>query len=194
MAAFSREERQKLFVSDIWQTLKGQNELEDIDKYLSILNCQNYYQQLIYLYLRMYLMDDILVKVDRASMANSLETRAPFLDKNVVELVNNIPLILKMKGFKTKYILKELMKNKLPKEIIYRRKKGFGIPLAEWINKDLKSLVLTLLDKPRIDKAGLFNYNYIQELLNNHFARRQDNRKQIWTLIVFEMWREKWFN
>ena len=92
----------------------------------------------------------------------------------------------------TKYILKKLMKDKLPREIVFRKKKGFGIPLAQWISGDLKPLVLDLLSEKRIKERGLFDYKYVSKLLEDHFSNRADNRKLIWTLMVFELWFKKW--
>ncbi|MBT4516378.1 MAG: asparagine synthase (glutamine-hydrolyzing) [Candidatus Komeilibacteria bacterium] len=194
LGSFDYKQKEKLFKQDIWQELKNKNEFTDIDNYLDGLDENNYYDQLTYLYLKTYLIDDILVKVDRASMFNSLEVRAPLLDYNVVDFANSLPVDFKLKGRQSKYILKKLMEGKLPDNIIYRKKKGFGMPMAEWLSGDLKPLALKLLSKERVERAGLFNYKYIEILLNDHFERRRDNRKLIWTLMVFEMWREKWFN
>lgn len=192
LGSFDRSQREKLFVRDVWQLLAKENEFEEIDNYLNKSSEKNYYNQLIYLYLRMYMMDDILVKVDRASMYNSLEVRAPLLDYQIVDFVNSLPLNFKINGFKTKHILKKLMEDKLPKEIVYRKKKGFGMPMAAWLTKELKPLVFDLLSETKIKNQGLFNYQYINKLLNDHFSHRTDNRKLIWTLMVFQMWREKW--
>lgn len=192
LGSFDREERSKLFLPEVWREIEEENEFEDIDAYMRESGSRGYYNQLIHLYLRTYMMDDILVKVDRASMFNSLEVRSPFLDTEVVDFVNSIPLNLKLHGIKTKYVLKKLMENKLPREIVFRKKKGFGVPLAEWITGDLKPLVLDLLSEGRIKEGGLFNYEHVSKLLEDHFARRADNRKLIWTLMVFELWSKKW--
>ena len=194
LGAFSKLQKQQLFKPEIWQELSKENEFNDIDNYLKNIPQNNYYNQLIYLYLRTYLMDDILVKVDRVSMLNSLEVRAPLLDYEVVNFINSLPVEMKIKNFKTKYIFKKLMEDKLPREIVNRKEKGFGMPLADWLTNELKPLALELLSEENINKQGLFNYEYIKNLLNEHFSRRADNRKLIWTLMVFMMWEEKWLN
>ncbi len=194
LGSFNRADREKLFAGDIWRSLSKENEFEEIDNYLNNLSGENHYNQLIYLYLRTYLMDDILVKVDRASMSNSLEVRSPLLDTKVVDFVNSLPLDWKLKGFTTKYIFKKLLAGKLPKNIVCRKKKGFGIPLADWLSKELKPLALDLLSEARIKQQGIFNYQYIEKILNEHFSCRKDNRKIIWSLMVFQLWREKWLN
>jgi len=192
LGAFDRPERSALFTGDVWRELAQENEFAEIDYYNKEVGTPDYYQQLTYQYLRTYMMDDILVKVDRASMFNSLEVRAPFLDTAVVDFANSLPFEYKLRGLKTKYILKKLMEDKLPREIVQRKKKGFGIPLAEWLSGDLKPLVLELFSEERIKRQDLFNYKYINKLLDDHFSRRADNRKLIWTLAVFQLWREKW--
>ena len=84
------------------------------------------------------------------------------------------------------------MKDELPKDIVYRSKKGFGIPVAKWINKELKEFALELFQERKIKEQGIFNYQYIKQLFEEHFSRRRDNRKLLWTLMVFQIWLEKW--
>lgn len=191
LGSFNKKERQSLFKEEVWSLLNKENEFEEIDHYLSKLNDRNFYHQLIYLYLKTYLMDDILVKVDRASMFNSLEVRAPFLDYLLVDFINTIPINLKLKGIKTKYIFKKLMETKIPPQIVYRKKKGFGIPVAKWLVKELKPLCLDLLSPDKIEKQGIFNSQYIERLLEDHFQHKKDNHKLIWTLLIFQQWYSK---
>jgi len=194
LGSFDRLEREQLFKPEIWQELQSQNEFIDLDQLLLPLCTQPYFNRLIYTYLRTYLMDDILVKVDRASMYNSLEVRAPFLDYRLVDFVNSLPLKFKFKGLTTKYILRKLMADKLPASIINRKKKGFGLPLSGWLSGALKPLLLDIFSESAIKRAGLFNYSYLQKLLTDHFAKRRDNRKLLWTLTVFELWRSHWLD
>jgi len=141
-----------------------------------------------YLDLKLYLQDDILVKVDRASMACSLEVRAPFLDHKLVEFVMNLPSSLKLRRFTTKYMLKKAMKDFLPKEVIQRSKKGFGVPIAKWVKGPLKELFGDLLAYDRMKKEGFLNPEYVSALFQNHLLNKRDNRKQLWTLLVWELW------
>ena len=194
MSSFKKSDRENLFKKEVWQEIKNTNEYENIDSYASEVKNNNFFDKLIYLYTRMYLMDDILVKVDRAGMFNSLEVRAPFLDTKVVDLANSLPINFKLRGLTTKYILKKMMQDKLPKKIVFRKKKGFGVPLARWISNELKPLILEKLSEEKIRRGGLFNCEYINKLLNDHFSGRADKRKQIWPLLVFELWREKWYS
>lgn len=139
-----------------------------------------------------YLADDILVKTDRASMFASLETRAPFLDHELANFINSIPVNYKLRGYTTKYILKKLMEKRLPKEIVYRKKKGFGIPLSKWLLNDLKPLVDEYLGEERLKKENVFNSDYVRSIITRHYLKKNDFRKEIWTLLVFQMWKEKW--
>lgn len=192
LGSFDPRQFKNLLAPQIYQEIQPNSHFEDIDNYLKIVKGEQLENRLIYLYLKNYLQDDILNKTDRASMANSLEVRAPFLDYNLVEFINSLPSNYKLRGWQTKYILKELMKDKLPKNIVCRSKKGFGMPVAKWIRNDLKEFVLELLEEKKIKNQGIFNYIYIKQLLQEHFSGRKDNRKLIWTLIVFQMWSEKW--
>jgi asparagine synthase (glutamine-hydrolysing) len=144
--------------------------------------------RLQYLDLKLYLQESILVKVDRASMACSLEVRAPFLDHELVEFVMSLPSKLKLRGLTSKYILKKAMKNCLPDKLINRPKKGFGVPVAKWVKGPLKELFEDLLSSNRIKREGFLNPEYVARLLQDHLLNKRDNRKQLWTLLVWELW------
>jgi len=192
LGSFTPKQLHNILNPQIYKEIQQTNIFNDIKNYLNIINRESTENRLIYLYLKNYLQDDVLVKTDRASMATGLEVRAPFLDYNLVNFINSIPHKYKLKRWQSKYILKKLMENKLPKGIVYRTKKGFGIPVARWINKELKNFTLNLFKKSKIESEGIFNYTYIQQLLKEHFSGHKDNRKLLWTLMVFEMWLEKW--
>lgn len=136
-------------------------------------------------------MDGVLVKTDRASMLNALEVRSPFLDYHLVDFASSLPYNMKCKLFTTKYILKKLMENKLPRAIVFRRKKGFGMPVARWLRGELRNFCNEVLSEDSIKKAGLFNFDYIARLKKEHFSGKKDNRKQLWTLLVLQTWLRK---
>ena len=148
--------------------------------------------QVLYCDMKLYLEGDILPKVDRASMANSLEVRVPFLNARLLEFAARLPLRLKLRGFTRKYLLRLAFKDLLPHAIIHRRKKGFNMPVAKWLTGPLRPLAMDLFSEARLKRAGLFNPKYVQTLLAEHLSQRQDHRKLLWTLLVFELWREKW--
>jgi asparagine synthase (glutamine-hydrolysing) len=146
------------------------------------------FSQLLLIYYKTYLQEDILFKVDRASMYNSLEVRAPFLDREVVEFLTILPRSYKQRGHETKYILKKLMQGRLPEEVLQRPKKGFGIPLPKWIRHDLRQEMEARLLSP----DSLFNPGHVRRLWENHLSRRQNNRKLLWNLYVLRRVLNTW--
>lgn len=192
MGAFLEREKRQLLLPSLQKELIGVTPFDDIIQYVNESKLLKELERILYLSMKLYLQDDILVKVDRASMANSLEVRVPYLDHTLVEYAAQIPTLYKLNGFTTKYILKKATQNILPKHIIRRKKKGFGIPLAKWFNDDLKEMLLDYLAEERLKKSAIFDYAYVKRLLDEHFSQTRDNRKQLWTLFVFEMWRERY--
>lgn len=144
--------------------------------------------QILFNDLKTYLEGDILYKVDRASMAASLEVRVPFLNRDVVQFTNDLPIDLKLHNLTGKFLLKKTMKGKLSDEIIKRPKKGFNMPVAYWLSKDLKEIMLDMLSESFINRQDFFTFSYIQQLVQEHFEHRRDNRKLLWTLFMFQLW------
>ena len=145
-------------------------------------------ERLIYQYAKTYLQDDILVKVDRASMLASLEVRSPFLDHTLVEFLGRVPPRLKMHGLATKVILKEAMRPRLPQGIVERPKKGFGIPVAAWFKNELRDALQDELSPSRLAGQAIFRPESVQTLVRDHLSGRRDNRKELWALFVFQHW------
>ena len=139
---------------------------------------------------RLYLAEDILTKVDRASMAVSLEVRAPFLDPRVAEFAASLPRNYKLRGLKTKYILKKAVRDMLPAFVTRRGKKGFGVPVAEWLKVKLRPLARDLLSPERVRRAGVFNPEFVARLQDEHERGVANHRKLLWTLLMFELWHE----
>ncbi|MDD3473571.1 MAG: asparagine synthase C-terminal domain-containing protein, partial [Syntrophaceae bacterium] len=146
--------------------------------------------KVFYLLTKQYLLDYILVKVDRCSMMNSLEVRAPFLDRKVVEFVFGLPPEMKIRRFKRKYLLKRALRKKLPAEILNRKKRGFLIPSALWLKETLSPLVREMFDTDRLYRQGLFNPKVVSELVMEHERGIVDHRKELWTLLIFQLWLE----
>ncbi len=190
LGAFSQSEQASLFSREVNSQIIGFDSYDILKKDLYYTNYRDDYDLITHTYQKNYLSDDILFKVDRASMMNSLEVRAPFLDVDLVEYANSLPSNYKIKKTMRKYILKKALEGKLPNDILYRKKKGFGIPLTKWINEDLKKEISGILDYEKIKKEGIFNPIKVSGILTEHFKGKKDNRKQIWSLYVFEKWRE----
>lgn len=192
MGSFIEAEKRRLLADGIQDISRRYNTFDEVIRYISESRLLNDFERILYLSMKLYLQDDILVKVDRASMANSLEVRTPYLDRHFVEFAAQLPTMYKLRRLTTKYLLKKAARGLLPEEIITRRKKGFGIPLSKWLMTDLRQLLLDYLAEDRIRKEGLFNPNYVRALIDEHLSYKKDNRKRLWTLLVFEMWREKY--
>ena len=139
---------------------------------------------------QLYLAEDILTKVDRASMAVSLEVRAPYLDPRVAEFAASLPSRYKLHGYTSKYILKRAAKGLVPPFVWRRGKKGFGVPFAKWLKGELRPLARDLLSTERLRRGGLFNAEYVARLQDEHERGVANHRKLLWTLLSFELWRE----
>jgi len=138
--------------------------------------------------LRTYLAEDILTKVDRASMAVSLEVRAPFLDHELADWVNRLPASMKLRGGEKKWLLRETMRGRLPDSILDRPKKGFGIPLAKWLKDEMHGWAAATLDELESDLGHLVRVEHARRLLADHRAGRADHRKPLWTLLCLGVW------
>ena len=143
--------------------------------------------KVMYCDLKLYLEGDILPKVDRASMACSLEVRVPLLNAGLVAHVSTLPLSLKLKGLTTKYLLRRALTGMVPRKILHRGKKGFNIPMAKWLVSDLRDLAGDLLSPALLRRQGYFQPAYVQRLWHEHQTRQRDHRKLLWTLLAFQL-------
>lgn len=157
--------------------------LEDCD-------ATNLVERMQYLDTKLYLAEGILTKVDRASMAVSLEVRAPFLNRRIAEYAAQLPIGYKLRGRTSKYILKYAMRPLLPRFVTERPKKGFGVPVAEWLKKRLRPLARDLLSPARLRRHSLFNSDYVACLQHEHEHGIANHQKLLWTLLMFELWHE----
>ena len=137
-----------------------------------------------------YMTNTLLRDTDAMSMAHSLEVRVPFLNRNMIEFAARMPADFKLRGFKRKYILKRAIKGHLPPFVTRRGKKGFGVPVAEWLKGKLRPLARDLLSPERVRKAGVFNADYVTKLQDEHERGVANHRKLLWTLLMFELWHE----
>jgi asparagine synthase (glutamine-hydrolysing) len=136
----------------------------------------------------LYLPDDLLVKVDIASMTHSLEARSPFLDHEFMEFATTIPFELKVRGRVKKYILKRALAGLLPDEILHRRKMGFGVPIDHWLRHELRDMAYDTLLSPQAIGRGYFRPATIRRLLDEHVQRKAGWHHRLWTLLMLELW------
>ncbi|TMC36586.1 MAG: asparagine synthase (glutamine-hydrolyzing) [Chloroflexi bacterium] len=185
MGSFPPEERVAVLSQDMRGALASRNgEDAAANASLDALN------EVLLLDMRGYLENDILVKLDRASMMASLEGRVPLLNNDFVAYATGLPLNLKLRGLRSKFLLKRALRGILPDQILDRPKKGFGIPVAEWFRGPLREQMLSVLSPDRIKREGYFDAGVVGRLIADHLAGRRDNRKQLWTLFAFEMWHD----
>jgi asparagine synthase (glutamine-hydrolysing) len=178
MGSFAAEERSALL------SREARHEVDIDAAHADPLN------QVLMLDMRLYLENDILVKLDRASMMASLEGRVPLLNNDFVEYATHLPLNMKLRGLRSKFLLKRALRGLLPEAILNRPKKGFGIPVADWFRGPLKEQMLSVLSPERIAPEGFFDVTAVARLVSDHLEGRRDNRKQLWTLFAFELWHE----
>ena len=139
-----------------------------------------------------YLPDAMLVKVDRASMANSLEVRVPLLDHRVVEFSSTLSDELKYRNGKGKYLLKKLLSRYVPKHLFERPKMGFGVPIDQWLRFDLKNLLLDYLSTDSLNTEGLFDSKCIETKIKEHLSGKANHQYRLWSVLMWEMWRRHW--
>jgi len=195
MMFLAEKDKESLYSADFIGKLGGLTDLSGIEPFASLYSRMERFDRTnaeLYLDLKTYLVDDILVKVDRMSMAPSLEARVPLLDHKLVEFAFSLPGGLKVRGGETKWIFKKTMERLLPRETIYRKKEGFSIPIKHWLGAELRDMLLGYLGEKRIREEGLFNAAAIQAMIRSHLAGRENYSHQLWALLVFEIWKEKY--
>jgi len=181
-------EREKLFTREVVGVIEEGDPYDFIHRHSRIADGCDDVTRTGFIDAKTYLVDDILVKVDRMSMATSLETRVPYLDHRVVEFAFTLPPRLKMRGLDTKYLLKRVFWQDLPEEVQNRDKQGFSIPIKNWIRNDLKPMMLDLLDGSRIRQQGFFDETYVSRLMDEHLKGVENHSHKLWALMVFQQW------
>lgn len=189
MGAYGNDQKRDLFTAAVQHEIHRANPFEDVVRHARKSRLAGSFERLLYVCMKMYLQDGVLVKVDRASMAHSLEVRVPYLDHHLVEFVSGLPSTHKLRGITSKYLLKKAARDILPSRIINRRKNGFMMPLADWIRGDFRPLIEDLCSPQRIRDGGLFNPDFVSSMLGQHFNGQRDHRKLIWTLLAFQCWK-----
>jgi len=194
VSLFSPEMKEQVMNPDVRHSLNGYDSIEVFKKYYYDCDRAGFSDPLSrvqYVDFKTYLVDDILTKVDRASMANSLEVRVPLLDHKFVELVAGIPSQLKLKGRESKYIFKKALMELLPEEIINRNKMGFSIPVGGWMRNELREMAEDTLFKNSLNSNIFFDTKYVRQLWKQHLSGMSDFTEPLWALMSFKLWAEK---
>jgi asparagine synthase (glutamine-hydrolysing) len=188
MIYLSPHAKKRLYTPSLQQALTRSDVYAPVRDTLARYGHDDMLNRQLYADLSLYLADDILVKVDRMSMATSLETRAPFLDADVMELAFSMPGSLKIRNGERKWILKRAMHGVLPERILTRRKEGFSIPMKNWLRRELYPLMRALLSPGAIAERGLFEPAEVTRLAEHHLAGRENHAHTLFPLMVFERW------
>jgi asparagine synthase (glutamine-hydrolysing) len=178
--------RDQLFSDTFKSALGGYDAIDVFNQHAAKAGTDDSLAMIQYLDLKTYLIGDINTKVDRASMAHSLEVREPLMDHKLVEWMATLRSTQKIRGQEGKYLLKKSMEPYLPNDVLYRPKMGFSVPLARWFRGPLKQRVQESILGSRLADTGWFNHNYMEELVRDHNNGSRDYSASIWTLLMFE--------
>jgi asparagine synthase (glutamine-hydrolysing) len=178
--------RSQLFSDGLKNDLQGYNTLDLFNKYGGMSGSTDPLSILQYIDMKTYLVGDILTKVDRASMANSMEVRVPLLDHKLVEWIATLPSDFKLHNGEGKYIFKKSLEGRLPNDILYRPKMGFGVPLGKWFRNELKQDIQQSVLSDRMLDSGYFNADYLNHLVSQHQSGLRDYSAPLWTLMMFD--------
>jgi len=192
LGSFAPVEQRDLFTDEALAQMDAPPSYDAFREILAQVRGTSWLDRMLYLDLKGYLGEGVLTKVDRASMACSLEVRVPMLDRSIVELAASFPGHLKLHGFTTKYVLKRALRGILPREILARPKKGFGIPLGRWFRDGLKPLLREACSASVLRRGGLFRPEVVERLFAEHEEGRRDHRKKLYTLLAFQLWASRY--
>ncbi len=194
MSTFNRDAKRELYTRDFSERIAAQNPSVLMDKWFGAANGSGVLDATLLTDQMTYLPNDLLVKVDIASMANSLEARSPFLDHKVIEFAASLPENLKMQRFETKSLLKKVAARLVPREVVYRRKMGFGVPIGNWFRGEMKGFVREILLSEKSLKRGIAKSEMIEKYVNEHTNGERDHTFQIWTLLMLELWFQRFID
>ncbi|HEY2866162.1 MAG TPA: asparagine synthase-related protein, partial [Pyrinomonadaceae bacterium] len=188
MSTFDRQAKKDLYTADFASSVGSNNPVRFLDKWFVTANGSGVLDATLLSDMMTYLPNDLLVKVDIASMANSLEARSPLLDHKVIEFAASLPENLKMQRFQTKSLLKKVAAKLVPPEVVYRRKMGFGVPVGKWFREGMKDFVREILLAKESLNRGIVKPDVMRRYVLEHTNGERDHQFQIWTLLMLELW------
>jgi asparagine synthase (glutamine-hydrolysing) len=193
VSVFTGLNKSSLYTADFSDQLRDSSHLSSYFRELSSnVRSDARLDSLLYIDSKTYLPGDILTKVDRMSMAVSLEARVPLLDHKLIEFVTRIPASMKLAGFETKHLFKQAIGDLVPAEIINRPKQGFGVPIQQWINQQLRQRIRDTLNDPRTLQRGYVTRSHVELLLDEHERGRRDHAMALWSLLMLELWHRQY--
>lgn len=194
LSTFDANAKAELYTADFARETRGLAPIESLAKNFAGSNGRGVIDASLLADLMHYLPNDLLVKVDIASMANSLEARSPFLDHNVIEFAASLPEDIKQSGTETKSLLKKVAARLVPRDVIYRPKMGFAVPIKHWLGNELQSFARDILLSERAMRRGLFDRGVVERLLDEQSRDARDNSWKLWTLLMLELWFERFID
>jgi asparagine synthase (glutamine-hydrolysing) len=194
-SAFTSEEKSALYSDRFKNSIGGMTPVSVLNKWLDFeQGATGHLDSVLLTDLMTYLPNDLLVKVDIASMANSLEARSPFLDHKVIEFAASLPEGIKMNGLSTKSLLKKVAANLVPSEAVYRRKMGFGVPVGRWLKNEMREFTKEVLLSDRSLNRGMFDADVVRRYVSEHLDNRKDHSFRLWTLLMLELWTSRFID
>lgn len=194
MTSFPPEEKGSLYTDEFSRRVQGSDAADVLAKWLNASNDLGSLDSVLLTDQMTYLPNDLLVKVDIASMANSLEARSPFLDHKVIEFAASLPENLKMERFETKSLLKRVAAGLVPPDVVYRRKMGFGVPIGNWFRGDMKEFVRDVLLSERSIRRGIIRPEVLERYVGEHLRAEKDHAFRLWTLLMLELWFQRFID
>jgi len=188
VAIFKDKEKEDLFSDDFGREIAGRSSFGYLDNAFGECGSKDIVDLVMSTDIKTNLLDDLLVKMDIATMANSIEGRSPFLDHKIMEFCAGMPSSMKIKGTKLKYIIKKALSGVLPKEILSRAKMGFGVPIDKWFRVELKDYAYQILMSDKCINRGYFKKESVKRILDEHTAGKVNNGARIWSLLNLELW------
>lgn len=194
MSTFDRDAKREMYTSGFAASLNGADASRHMDRWFASTNGTGIVDAAMLNDLMTYLPNDLLVKVDIASMANSLEARSPFLDHKVIEFAASLPEKLKMRRLETKTLLKKVAARLVPRDVVYRRKMGFGVPVGKWFRGEMRSFVGEVLLSERSLKRNIVRPEAVKRYVAEHTSGERDHQFQLWTLLMLELWFQRFID
>lgn len=194
VSAFDQHAKASIYTADFAASLSGENSLDFIETWFSKANGSGIVDTAMLADQMTYLPNDLLVKVDIATMANSLEARSPFLDHKLIEFAASLPSGIKMSGLQTKSLLKKVAARLVPAQVVYRRKMGFGVPIGKWFRGEMKQFLQDVLLAKSSLERGIIKPEIIRRHVTEHLASERDHAFQLWTFLMLELWFQRFID